>query len=169
MLICARLKLRKGTKMGLDGFSLASIGLPKDVTSAQASASAEQLAQKGLESKVNNINKTGDVTISDEEKEKNKGNKNLKDEFFQDGFEDNEETEENNENKKEEKASKRSKRKPLLKDAENLTVRFNEASETVELYNKVTNRTIETIKAEDLVDLVSKLDYSSGILVNKQI
>ena len=39
----------------------------------------------------------------------------------------------------------------------------------VELYNKSTKKAVETIRPKDFVEMVAKLDYNSGILVNKKI
>ncbi len=152
--------------MSLDGFSLSSLGLPKDITSAQAAATAEHVAKKGMESKVENIENVMNKRISDDDK------KDSKDNFFNDGFEGEAEENEESENASDEEESenkRRRKRSYLEREAENLKIRFNEKKEMVELFNINNNKTVESIKAEDLIMMVSKLDISSGILVNKEI
>ena len=151
--------------MSLDGFSLSSLGLPKDITSAQAAATAEHVAKKGMESKVENIENVMNKRISDDDK------KDSKDNFFNDGFEEEEEEEnEDSENASEQESeNKKRKRSYLEREAENLKIRFNEKKEMIELFNINNDKTVESIKAEDLIMMVSKLDISSGILVNKEI
>ena len=81
--------------MSVDGFSMSSLGLPKDITSAQMAASTEQAVLNAGEKVVGKIDKVLNKRIdnnTDEEKEKNQ--------FFEDGFQKDEEDEdeENEEN-----------------------------------------------------------------------
>lgn len=167
--------------MSVDGFSMSSLGLPKDITSAQMTASTEQAVLNAGEKVVGKIDRALNKKIdnnTDEEKEKNQ--------FFEDGFQEDDDEEDNEEQQEESKGSsidpnetfddgisrkKRNKRykAPVIKDPENITIRFNNNLNNIELYNIVTNKTVETIDAEDFVNMVNKLDYNSGILVNKNI
>ena len=168
--------------MGVDGFSMASVGLPKDITSAQVAASTEQHIISGDEKVVNKIDRALNKKINNDE------NKEHKHQFFEDGFQE-EDDEENSdqetedsskdaaENNSEEfdknlsnKSSKVKKYKPYeIKDPENVIVRYNDLNDKIELYNKSTQKAVETIKPKDFVEMVTKLDYNSGILVNKKI
>lgn len=152
--------------MGLDGFSMGNLGLNADMTSAQMANQAEQIARK--ESMV----KIKDVTEAAEDggvkrKEEDEPDKN---EFY-DGFKKDEDEEDEEENSDANKDSR-----TLLKDGDfeikdpkELSVRINSNTEQVELFNKKNERIIETISAKDLMEVVSKLDGSSGILVNRKI
>lgn len=170
--------------MSVDGFSMANLGLPKDITSAQMAASTEQAVLNASERVVGKIDRALNKKIdnnTDEEKEKNK--------FFEDGFQDDDEDDdENSEDENQENAKEtslnanevfddgiaRKKRNqrykpPVIKDPENITIRFNNDLNNIELYNIVTNKTVESIDTEDFVNMVNKLDYNSGIFVNKNI
>lgn len=167
--------------MSVDGFSMSSLGLPKDITSAQVAASTEQAVLNTSEKVVGKIDRALNKKIdnnTDEEKEKNQ--------FFEDGFQDDDDEEDNEEQQEESKGSsidpnetfddgisrkKRFKRykAPVIKDPENITIRFNNNLNNIELYNIVTNKTVETINTDDFVSMVNKLDYNSGILVNKNV
>ena len=58
---------------------------------------------------------------------------------------------------------------PIINDPENVVIRFNGNTQKIELYNQVSQKTIESIKANDFVSMINKLDNNSGILVNKKI
>lgn len=164
--------------MGVDGFSMASLSMPKDITSAQAAATVEQQVGGIGEKVVNKIDRAINKKINnDEEKEK-------KNQYFEDGFkekdEDEEEDEEGKDKDKEESAKFESNsekkssnvkkyKHEKIKDPENLIVRYNGLNDKIELYNKASKKTVETIKPEAFVEMISKLDYNSGVLVNKKI
>jgi len=150
--------------MGVDGFSMSSLGLPKEVTSAQAAAVTEQNIAIN-EKSVQKINESKNKRITDEEKEKeNKKKKN----DFNDGLIEEEKTDENSENQSENEEPIIYRYK-LEEKADNVSIRFNAKNETVELFNKITENTIDSMHAQEFVDLVSNLDYNSGILINKNI
>lgn len=158
--------------MGVDGFSMSSLGLPKDITSAQVTASlSENVALANVDKNVEKINQAINKKITNDEEKSNKGN------FFNDGFEekkddkdDENKDEENANDENNEKSSSKSKYKaPVINDPENVIIRFNGNSQKIELYNMVSKKTIESIKANDFVGMINKLDNNSGILVNKQI
>ena len=168
--------------MSVDGFSMSSLGLPKDITSAQMAASTEQAVLNAGEKVVGKIDKVLNKRIdnnTDDEKEKNQ--------FFEDGFQKDEEDEDEENEENEENAQhqsflntdeefkdgiekkKRKYKAPVIKDPENITIRFNNDLNNIELYNIVTNKTVESIQTEEFVSMVNKLDYNSGILLNKNI
>ena len=163
--------------MGVDGFSMASIGMPKDITSAQAAATTEQQVVNADEKVVNRIDRALNKRINNDEEKEHKN------QYFDDGFqEDDEEDEDENENSEESENSEElpaetdennqnvKKYKPYeIKDPENVIVRYNNVNDKVELYNKATKKAVETIRPKDFVEMITKLDYNSGILVNKKI
>ena len=55
------------------------------------------------------------------------------------------------------------------KFSDQLAIRLNRNSEIIELYNKNTNKVVETKNTNDLIKLIDKLKISSGVLVNKKI
>ncbi len=158
--------------MGVDGFSMSSLGLPKDITSAQATASmSENVVLGNTDKNVEKINQTINKKITDDEEKKNKGN------FFNDGFaekqeEEDDDDDENSKDENDDEKSSSSKPKykaPVINDPENVVIRFNGNTQKIELYNQVSQKTIESIKANDFVSMINKLDNNSGILVNKKI
>lgn len=169
--------------MSVDGFSMSSLGLPKDITSAQMTASTEQAVLNAGERVVGKIDRALNKKIdnnTDEEKENKQ--------FFEDGFQEDDEDDEDKDNEDQNENNPKSainedevfndgiarkKRRryktPIISDPENITVRFNNGLNNIELYNIVTNKTVESIDTEDFVSMVNKLDYNSGILLNKNI
>jgi len=142
--------------MGLDGFSLGNLGLATDLTSAQMSNQAEHLARKGSEFIIKDVSKaveSTEVKIKDEE------------ETPQEGF------------KQKDRKKKDNQDKGLglsIEDFESqnpkeFSVRINSETEMVELYSNKNNRIIETMSADDLMELLAKLNGASGILVNRKI
>ena len=83
--------------MSVDGFSMSSLGLPKDITSAQMTASTEQAVLNAGEKVVGKIDRALNKKIdnnTDEEKEKNQ--------FFEDGFQKDNDDDNEDENQEEE-------------------------------------------------------------------
>ena len=159
--------------MSVDGFSLSSIGLGNDITSAQAAITTEQGVQGGNEKIVGKIDRALNKRINNDEKEE--GNKN---QYFNDGFqeddedkEDEEKNEESSLNKDEKISAKAAKKYKalIIRDPENVIVKVNNNTDKIELYNKVTKKTLEAINANDFLEMINKLDYNSGVLVNKSI
>lgn len=169
--------------MSVDGFSMSSLGLPKDITSAQMTASTEQAVLNAGERVVGKIDRALNKKIdnnTDEEKENKQ--------FFEDGFQEDDEDDEDKDNEDQNennpksainedevfndgiaRKKRRRHKTPIISDPENITVRFNNGLNNIELYNIVTNKTVESIDTEDFVSMVNKLDYNSGILLNKNI
>lgn len=144
--------------MGLDGFSMGNLGLNIDLTSAQMANQAEQLAQKGLEPKVQNIieaSKENGIK-SNEEKPDGKNQ-------FQDGF-------------REKKKDDNPEEQKLIveksfdnKNSKEFSIRINSETGFIELFNNKDETILEVINAQDLMEVISKMDSASGILVNRKI
>lgn len=159
--------------MSVDGFSMASFNLPKDVTSAQAAATAEQVVFSGNDKVVGKIDKALNKKINNDE-EKSNQNKYFEDAYEDSKDEDEDEKDESSEsgvNKDEKISLKNAKKykKLVINDPENVTIKINNKSDRIELYNKSTNKIIESIKAQDFLEMINKLDYNSGIMVNLNI
>lgn len=151
--------------MGLDGFSMGNLGLNVDMTSAQMAAQADQIARKETMVKIKDVTESaedGGVKRKEEEDESDKNQ-------FSDGFKKDEDEEEDENSDTNKKSRSFLTDKDEIKDLKELSVRINSSTEQVELFNKENKRTIETINAKDLMEVVSKLDGASGILVNRKI
>jgi len=161
--------------MSVDGFSMASLGMPKDITSAQAAITTEQGVNTGNEKVVGKIDRALNKRINNDEKEENQKNKYFNDGFREEKDEDEDEKEGENPEQILDKDAKISSKQAralktgLIKDLENVIIKINSKTDKIELYNKVTKKTIESINANDFVEMINKLDYNAGILVNKSI
>lgn len=145
--------------MGLDGFSLGNLGLGTDLTSAQMASQSEHLAKKGTEFKIKDISKSvesAEVKIKDEDS----NSKNQFDEFM------NKKDNDDDDNDSESSISLEEFESQNLKE---ISVRINPQTEMVELFSNKSNRVIETMSANDLQALLSRLNSASGILVNRKI
>lgn len=143
--------------MGIDGFSIGNLGLNNEMTSVQMATQAEQLAQKGNEFIIKDVK-----------------------EMAEDGGvkrkEENAESEEKNNNRFKKKKKQNEEEKNYLaeielenKDPKEFSVRLNPETELVELYNTKEEKVLQTIPPKDLMELISKLDNASGILINRKI
>lgn len=146
--------------MGLDGFSMANLGLNSDLTSAQMANQVEKLAQKGTEFKIKDVSELaqeGGVKRREEQQEgKNNFNKGSKEK-------------KKNDDDKNLKQDVLSEKDFENKDPREFSVRINPDTELVELFNNKNEKILETITPTDLMSLISKLDNASGILVNRKI
>lgn len=143
--------------MGIDGFSMGNLGLNNELTSVQMATQADQLAQKGNEFIIKDIKEMaedGGVKRKEENDESDgKNNRRFKKKKNQNEDEKNHLAEIELENK----------------DPKEFTVRLNPETELVELYNTKEEKVLQTIPPKDLMELISKLDNASGILVNRKI
>lgn len=146
--------------MGLDGFSMGNLGLNADLTSAQMANQAEQLARKESEIKIKDVTeaaKDAGVKRKDEEAEK---------ENFDDGFK-------NDKGEQEEQQEDSQKQLTHInfenRNPKEFSIRINPQTEMVELFNTKEEKILETMSAQDLMFLVSKMDGASGVLVNRKI
>jgi len=156
--------------MALDGFSLRQVGLGQDNTSAQMAANTEHEIRQSLATKnvdqIANTDSEKAVTLDEEnEKEtpaKRKKQKNKK-------KKENQESEEAYTIEIESQQGDLTDLEFYTKFSDKLRIRLNKFSEVIELYNKDTEKTVETITVKDLIKLTDKLRISSGILVNRKI
>ncbi len=145
--------------MGLDGFSMGNLGLNPELTSAQMANQAEQIARKESEIKIK------DVTESAKEegiKRKDKGPEKDNKDDSKKKKEDSEESQDDSENNLEKIDFEKVNPKEY-------SIRINSNTDLVELYNTKEDRAIETMSAQDLMFLISKLDSASGVIVNRKI
>lgn len=142
--------------MGIDGFSMGNLGLSNEMTSVQMATQAEQLAQKGNEFIIKDVKEMvedGGVKRKEEDAEsEEKGNRFNK-----------------KKNKREEDKNQLTENEFEDKDPKEFSVRLNPETELVELYNTKDEKVLQTIPPKDLMELISKLDSASGILVNRKI
>lgn len=144
--------------MGLEGFSMGNLGLNADITSAQMAVQSELLAQRESEIKIKNVEEMaedGGVRSKDEPSENDKQ--------FNDGLE------KKDDENKDETESTFSEKDFENRNPKEFSVRINQETEMVELFNNKNDKILETINAKDLMGLMSKLDGASGILVNRKI
>lgn len=154
--------------MALDGFSVRNVGLGQDQTSAQMAINTERAVlqgqtHKGVET-ISNAGTNKAVTLEGEkEKKNNKNNKKRK-------RKNNNQVLLNEDAYKVETGLQTSRGIDFYTSfSDRLSVRLNPRTEAVELYDKDTNKTIESITATELMKLIEKLNISSGILVNRKI
>lgn len=157
--------------MALDGFSIKQVGLGQDNTSAQMARATEAAIKTGLKGKsVSNIEKTSDtdsVQVNKDGKGQGQAGGRQRPEGDQD----------NTENLEEGKTAyvvdvKGAKPRDLeyyKQFSDKLAIRMNKRTESIELYDKDSKKTVETISAEDLIKLIEHLKISSGVLVNRKI
>lgn len=142
--------------MGIDGFSMGNLGLNNEMTSVQMATQAEQLAQKGHEfiiKDVKGMDKDGGVKRKEENAESEENNNAGLKKRKKQSQENNNSTETELENL----------------GAKEFSVRLNPETELVELYSVKDEKVLQTIPPSDLMELISKLDSASGILVNRKI
>lgn len=147
--------------MGLDGFSMGNLGLNADMTSAQMATQVEHLANKESKFKIKDV----EESVKDQgvkRKEEDEENQNQ----FNDGFEKKKEEEEKTEEKP---RSFLTDKDFEIRDPKEFAVRVNPRTDLVELFNSKDDKILETISAPDLMELISKLDSASGVLVNRKI
>ena len=143
--------------MGLDGFSMANLGLHRDLTSAQIASNTEESAKKGTEIKIKDVTNLAERNgIERKEGDGNAGGG---------GFS-------GKKKQQEEEDSQESKITEEFLEQHNpkeFSVRINPNTEMIELFNNKTKKIIETISAQDLMMLISKMESASGVLVNRKI
>lgn len=147
--------------MSVDGFLMGNLGLSAEMSSAQMASQSEHLAKKESEIKIKDLDeaeKDGGVKRKSEEEDANQE--------FNDGFK---------QKKEESEADDLQLQDNLIeRDFENgdpnqFSIRINSETEMVELLNNKNGKIVESINAEDLMQVISRLDNASGILVNRKI
>ena len=141
--------------MGLDGFTMKNISPHNELTSAQLANNAEALAQKGNQRIIKDVE-----SLAEKQKTKNKEFEEDDESVYYIFNKDEESEDELSQNNKKQK-----KRDPNKK----YTVKLNKKTQLIELIDIEQNKVIETILPNDLIKLVSKLNETSGILVNKKV
>jgi len=149
--------------MGMDGISMVGTGIVQEGNSRDVTNQTAQSVQKG-NNEVKNVNQLsgGNVIRDQEERQKQQqGGENSENKAANEGeaAQGNNEAEEDTSNLKEYDPA----------EYENFYVKIVPESDTVELYDKITDARIETISASDLSQLVSRLNIASGIFVNKRV
>ena len=138
--------------MGLDGFSMKNISPHNELTSAQLSNNAEALALKGTQRTIKDVE-----GLAEKQKTKTKDFE-QEDEGVYYIFEKDEE-------EQGQSHFQQQKRDPHKQ----YKVRLNNKTQLIELVDTEQNKVIETILPNDLIKLISKLNETSGILVNRKI
>ncbi len=139
--------------MGLDGFSMKNISPHNELTSAQMANNAEVLALKGTQRTIKDVE-----NLSEKQKTKNKEFEEEDEDVYYMFSKDEEDEAQNN-------ADDYQQNNPNKK----FTVKLNKKTQLIELIDLEQNKVIETILPNDLIKLVSRLNETSGILVNKKV
>ena len=151
--------------MGMDGLSMASTGALKEATSAELSTRTEQAVQTDASTNINQVQVlNANRAVKEREEEEQQGQernrkRDNRDEEFQDGLVEDDSSEQENQILVEENDD-------INKD---FYVKLNPKDDIIELYEKNTNRLIETISGSELQELVKKMNMASGIFINKRV
>lgn len=160
--------------MGLDGFSMGNLGLKPELTSAQMATQAEQLAQKESEFKIKDVTNLAEGKGVKRKEEETQG----QNQHFNDGFkEDENDGEEDEDNSAEDglnfiedySPSRLSEKEFENRNPKDFYIKINPETEMVELISSRDDKVLETISANDLMGVISKLNSASGMLVNRKI
>lgn len=147
--------------MSIDGFAMSNLGLNKDLSSAaQLMTQTEFSIAKEAEVKVKDVTKAAEKQGIKSKKDDGSNGGSLA--FSKDEAEEEEEQEG-------EFRSKFNEKEFETRDPKEFSVRINSNNDMIELYNNTSKNIVETISANDLMKLISKLNSASGILVNKKI
>ena len=149
--------------MGLDGFSMGNLGLNTELTATQLASQVEFSTQKEAEIKIRDPEESAEDAAVKEKQEQERQQE------FNDGFEQSSESEEDSTEEDDDEQEKQRQQEFESKDVKEFSIKINPQTETVEIYNRETGRTLETMNAKDLNHLVSKLDTASGVLINRKI
>lgn len=156
--------------MGIEGYSMGNMGLNTDLNAIQMVTQVEQIAQKGAEIIVKDIDKSEKGANIKRKKKDSKNHQEFMDSEEEDGNDENESNGEDFDN-----ANRVTITSGLtLEDVENCNpkdflVRLNSKTQAVELLDKSNGKVIEAMPAGEFMESMSKLDSSSGILVNRKV
>jgi uncharacterized FlaG/YvyC family protein len=148
--------------MGLDGFAMGNLGLNADLTSAQMANQVEQLAKKESEFLIKDVT---ELSYGNGVKRK-KGEQEGKN-TFNGGFKQKKKDDIINSDEDEKKTLNED--SFIQKDLKDFFLRVNPKTNSIELFSNKDGRVLEEIPASDLMELVSRMNNPSGILVNKRI
>ncbi len=146
--------------LGLSGFSMGYLGLNTEMTSAQMANQAEQMAQRESQFKIKNINESAEQNGVKRKEDEPNENQNFQREGKQ---------KEEQQDLEEEVQRILADKNYTERDPKEFAVRVNNETEMIEIINSKEKEVLETITAQDLMGVLSKLDSSSGILVNRKI
>ena len=149
--------------MGMDGLSMANTGMLREATSRDYSAQTEEAISR------DDKNKQVDQLQTQMRVKEDGHNSSKEDRKKNNKKEDNDEassydpSKKNNDNENALQISQ--------EDLDNLTfyVKISKDGELFELYDKESDRLIEKISAEEINQLMQKLNMASGILVNRTV
>ena len=149
--------------MGMDGLSMANTGILKESTSADFANKTEQIMQSDPSNDSQQVQIANEMHLvkekegSNEHEKRNKQQQETKQEEFEDGLV-----------KRESETSDFD-----IEDLENpnkdFYVKLNAKDDIIELYDSSTDRLIETISGDELLELVRKLNMASGLFINKKV
>jgi len=148
----------------MDGISMITPGKVKEQTSLEHTSETEENIRTGNNT-VKDVDQLSVNNRINEKKEKQRQNN----ENFEDGFSEEEQEESDLEQEQTDEHPESSHKEYQPSDYENFYVKIKSEDDTVELYDKITDNLIETISADELSKLVSRLNIASGIFVNKRI
>lgn len=160
--------------MGLEGFSMGNLGLNVELTSAQMAAQSEQLARRDSEVMVKKLDESAEdqgVKRKERENEEKQKNKQKKQSDDQDDeiIENEDEKRLNLRNNIITRTNNLTVKDLEKEDLKNFSLRMNTRTGLIELFNNQNEKVVESISAEDLMGLMSKLDSAAGVLVNRKI
>ena len=149
--------------MGLDGFSMANLGLYNRLTSAQMSNEAENLAAQGTENQIKDIDAAS----------KRKGIERKETDFSETGGQAFVGGDTGEDDREEDILPK-----PEIELSDNeddlehspnrFELRINQELNIVELYDKYLPTTLQRLSAKDMMQILKKFDDPAGIMVNKK-
>lgn len=149
--------------MGMDGLSMANTGMLREATSRDLANKTEENIQRVSENKQVDQLQT-QMRVKEDGHNKQDQSKEKEDE---------KEDEASYFEKAEDSISTNSTSSLALTEEElennSFYVKITKDGEIFELYDKTNNRLIEKISAEEINDLISKLNMASGILVNRTV
>lgn len=141
--------------MGLDGISVNQLRITQENTSRENTLNSQMLAEIGSGSRsVNSLDKKGAIDTDDKENTSFFGG----DSSTSGDEEDNKETQESVEYEKID-----------LSNKEMYEIKVDEATNSLTIYNKKENKTVQEITPYELSTLVDNLKNPGGILINKRI
>jgi hypothetical protein len=138
--------------MPLDGLSFSNSGIQRIISPSEIAGQATQVSQHQAETTIKKLDK------------KQKTENNLDQETEEDKGRDLQGRDSDKESKDE--SEKENAKREIAKKYK---VKFNSFTDMVELIDKNTGVTVETITPEDLINLVAKSLNPSGILVDREI
>lgn len=152
--------------MGLDGFSMANLGLYNKLTSAQMSNEVDLIAARGSENQIKDIDSIA----------KRKGIERKEFDYSQSGGQAFLGEDSSSEALEDENTQEAASQDDLTSDDEQTDndlkryeIRINSEADVAELYDNYLGTTVQRLTIKDMLSMASKFDDPSGVLVNKKI